>query len=290
MKQLILLCAAAILCGRASVARGEPNAARSPRLAPIPGRAVGLLVADVEAILAAEGRTGPDDALGFAWQQSSCRWVYVPCDGQAGETIVASVGTKIGGRRPFQRVCLLTAKLASQRTLPPGYALVEAEVNGGAGCPGVESFVATELRVLDGTTDYPLRVDAIVSAAKAELARRSVVSRVAIDEKFAELAAAHLGDRPLAGKRETTNLAIVTWRTKSRRLVVDLRRRVVDGAWRFAAGQRPDAAPENDLSVRYGTSVVVEVRTVGRYDPTGRRVALEAFPVHGYVSELPPPR
>src|SRR5262245_1806136 len=42
------------------------------------GKAVGLLVSDVRAFMAHDGRGGPADAMGFAAGDNSYRWIYVP--------------------------------------------------------------------------------------------------------------------------------------------------------------------------------------------------------------------
>src|SRR5262249_33596999 len=42
------------------------------------GKAVGVLVSDVRAVMAQEGRGGPPDAVGFSAGGNSYRWIYVP--------------------------------------------------------------------------------------------------------------------------------------------------------------------------------------------------------------------
>src|SRR5262245_2601628 len=45
---------------------------------PLPGKVVGVLVGDVRAKMAHEGRSGPADAMGLSVAGNSYRWMYVP--------------------------------------------------------------------------------------------------------------------------------------------------------------------------------------------------------------------
>ena len=42
----------------------------------------------------------------------------------------------------------------------------EVTVNDGLGSPPEDSFVATDIKVLDGTPDYPLKVAEVIAAMK----------------------------------------------------------------------------------------------------------------------------
>src|SRR5262249_44554847 len=48
------------------------------KYAVLEGKAVGLLVSDVRAFMAFDGRGGPADAMGFSTGGNSYRWIYVP--------------------------------------------------------------------------------------------------------------------------------------------------------------------------------------------------------------------
>src|SRR5262245_55467938 len=48
------------------------------KYAALEGKAVGLLVSDVRAFMAHDGRGGPADAMGFSAGDNSYRWIYVP--------------------------------------------------------------------------------------------------------------------------------------------------------------------------------------------------------------------
>src|SRR5262245_30942782 len=155
--------------------QGEPMADAAkpgPKFGPLPGRVVGLLVGDVRAVIAAEGRTAPDTAVAFARGNDSYRWLYLKTPGDPdADTLTLPVGPDGKTTKAFDAVRLADAALLKARGVPTPYALVEVEVNGGAGAPaGEEHFVATDLKILDGGREYPLRTAGVVRDLRGRFA------------------------------------------------------------------------------------------------------------------------
>src|SRR5262245_53237639 len=122
---------------------------------PLQGKAAGILVADPQPVLSTEGRTGPKDQLCFAVSGASYRWVYVPVEANA---LISSLSLPVGHdgqRKKFDKLNMATPTSIKQWGIDVSFALVEVEVNEGLGSPASDSFVATKMRRLDGTNDYP---------------------------------------------------------------------------------------------------------------------------------------
>jgi hypothetical protein len=259
----------------------------TPRFTSLPERVVGVLVSNVNDELQREGRVGPENALGFASGSSSYRWVYVPC-AEGGESSVVLTGTKGEGRRRFDAVCLLTKTVAAKYKALDDYALVEVEVNGGLGCPKVDTFVATDLRVVDGTDAYPLQASAALAEARKRFERHCVEHGPDVDREIEQLAARALGGRSISGKRESTDWTYLTWLPKSERLRVDLRRRITDGEFAYGTGAKSQQGQANG-GVRYGTLISVELRLVCFFLKSGKLESAKAMPTSGFTQNLPPP-
>ena len=134
---------------------------------PLAGTVVGVLASDVAPAVALDGRSGPPDAMGFGRDGMSYRWVYLPAAGTPLITnLTLPVGAKGDRKAVFPALDMANPKTAKAAGVTSAYALVEVEVNNGAGSPAGEGFVATKVKVLDGTKEYPLDVAATVERLK----------------------------------------------------------------------------------------------------------------------------
>src|SRR5258706_9851538 len=117
---------------------------------PLPGKVVGVLVSEPQAVLSTEGRSGPKDQLCFGRNGCSYRWVYVPVEKNP---LIGRLNIRIGETgtqvKAFDKLSMANAGTLKQWDVPGTYALVEVEVNDGLGSPPDDSFVATKMRRLD---------------------------------------------------------------------------------------------------------------------------------------------
>src|SRR5262249_61641281 len=86
------------------------------------------------------------------------------------------------------------------------YALVEVEVNDGLGAPADQAFVATKMKRLDGTKEFPLQLADVLADLRKRYPDDVKARQKAIDEALAEEQKVALKDRKPTGPRETTEL------------------------------------------------------------------------------------
>lgn len=284
----------ASLAGYRVVAAPGPD--DPPGFRRLPGRAVGILSKAVPAVLAAEGRSGPPDALVFSSGGGGERWVYVP-DREAPRIGTLSVPVPgAGGRAELERfdgLSLATPETVKRWGVTRPIALVEVEVNGGRGSPaGADRFVATSIKRLDGTPDYPLKPEEVVAALRArhEARLREPAEQAAIEREMEAARRKALGDARPTGPRESVETTRVTWLPDSARLRVEIRARITDGSYRSGQGTRPSTGAPPRPATRYGTAFGVEVGTIYEVDPTGREVSSRAVPPQTFFAHLAPPQ
>src|SRR5436190_11999794 len=92
---------------------------------PLPGKVIGLLVADAQPVVMTEGRSGPADSMGFARGLHSYRWVYVPTQDRP---IITNLSVRVGDGSKVQNYAALN--MANPKTVTPWgimqpYSLVE---------------------------------------------------------------------------------------------------------------------------------------------------------------------
>src|SRR5262249_47538290 len=95
----------------------------------LPGKAIGILVSDVEPVLNAEGRTGPKNQLCYAQNGCSYRWVYVPAQNKPTRPFLdLPIGDK-GERKRFDNLSLASPEMVQPFGIRAKFALIEVEVN-----------------------------------------------------------------------------------------------------------------------------------------------------------------
>jgi hypothetical protein len=265
---------------------------------PLPGKAVGVLVGGAQALLADEGRRGPADTFCFAAGADSYRWVYVPVEQKPriGGLRVA-VGEKGDKAQRFDSLSLADPQTVKRWGITEPYALVEVEVNGGLGSPAAGSFVATRLRPLDGTADYPFRVAEVIARLRQGYQLWLREQDSAIDEAMAEARRNALTDRKPTGPRERDELLFVTWLPQTQRLRVLVRTRVHESVYRPPVRTPPptEEGPRTPRKAndRVGTAFGVELGMAYEVSRTGRVEQSEPLPIEWFqkaISSPPVPR
>jgi hypothetical protein len=242
------------------------------------------------------GRKGPAEALYFSTGGSS-RWVYVPVQGKP---LIGGlrlpVGEKGDRRQRFDRLSMANPETVKQWRVTGPYALVEVEVNGGLGSPAGANFVATHMRMLDGTQEYPLQTAEVISRLRKGYSSWLQEQQRAIDAAMEAAQKKALSGRQPTGPRETAELLFVTWLPETQRLLVHFRTRVTDGAYRSAGPLEPaepvrfGTPPREESKVRYGTTFGVELGLAYEVSKTGRLERTQALPRQTYQKEIAPPR
>src|SRR5262245_53587287 len=207
------------------------------KYSPLPGKAVGILVSDVQAKMAYDGRGGPADAMGFSANGNSYSWVYVPVTENA---LISNLQVKVGEKGDAVRV-YPTLSMASPTTvkrwnITAKYALVEVEVNDGLGAPADQSFVGTKMTRLDGTTKFPADVTKAVEEARKRWPKWKAEQGRTLDTALAEAQKKAIKDRKATGPHEASDLFYVTWMTDTQRLRVCFRSTVTDGEYKYSEG------------------------------------------------------
>jgi hypothetical protein len=257
----------------------------------LPGSAVGVLVGEPQAVLRLGGRSGPADAYVFSSDGHSYRWIYVPNPEKPQVTnLRVPVGDK-GQTRTYPALSLANPGNVAQWEVKAPYALVRVQVNSGEGSPPGDSFVATEMKPLDGTKEYPLRVADVIAELRKRYAAHVKGQDKAVHDAMDAAQKKALKDRKPTGPRETQEVMYVTWLTKAERLRVHFRTRLTDGEFQYAGGGAAPAGkpPRVMPRIRYGTAFGVEYGMAYEVSKNGEVVHTEALPIETFRQVLPPP-
>ena len=204
--------------------------------APAKGTVIGILLTDGQPVLSTEGRSGPADQLVFSTAGQSYRWVYVPTQENAQITnLQVPVGDK------GETALYPSLNMANPRSVVPwgitqGYNLVEVTVNGGQGSPAGDSFVATNMKILDGTKDYPLKVARVIKDLQKRYAQYKDKQGDEIARQMAAAGKKALGEKKATGPREKSDLMYVTWHPNQDKLEVRFLTKISDGAFTVVQG------------------------------------------------------
>ena len=284
----------------------------------LPGSVVGVLVGDVAAMMGQEGRSGPADAMGFSANGNSYRWMYVPpTDKVMINNLAVAVGEKGDQKKLYPRLSMASPTTVKQWDIDVPYALVEVEVNDGLAAPAIEGFVATRMKRLDGTKDYPLKIVDVVADMRKRYRRYLQDEKKTIDAALDKEAKETLKDKKPTGPRETTELFYVTWLPQSQHLRVHFRTRISDGAYQYSEGGMrrgpfplpvppngkpggaqgaalpplplPPPPPPPRFRVRYGTTFGIELGMAYEVDKKGKVDKISTLPIEGFHQEIPPP-
>ncbi len=252
------------------------------QLKPLGGKVVGVLVGGATELMAAEGRKGPPDSLCLSVDGGSYHWLYVPVERKPliGGLRVP-VGTDGKTRVRFDKLSPASPRTTARFGITATYTLVEAEVNGGRGGPADEAFVATNLRPVEGTKDYPLRTAEVMARLDHAYQAWLHEQQDKVEKALTEAEAAVLTVRA-NGPRETRDLVYVTWMTDRAELHARFRREVRVGHFRDPAAAAPGQKPDLQFAAELGMAFEVSRQgTVERAHPlpvrAWRRDKVESF-------------
>ncbi len=208
------------------------------------GKAIGILVNDAHPVLSAEGRFGPSDQLVFSTAGCSYHWIYLPTAGNAEITNLQVPVGENGLKQIYPALNLARLKYVKAFNVEADYTLVEVEVNNGQGSPKNDSFVATQIRVLEGTKDYPLVVAKVVGEMKQKFAAYKKEQAKAVEAEMEKAAKQALtADEKVTGPREGHELMYVTWMPDTERLQVRFAVKVTDGSYKVIKMKGPGGGP-----------------------------------------------
>lgn len=273
----------------------------------LPGKVIGLLVADAQPVLSAEGRSGPPDSMCFARGLHSYRWVYVPTQDRP---LITNLAVRVGdGNRvqTFPALNMANPKSVTPWGITQPYALVEVEVNSGLGSPADMSFVGTGFKALDGTKEYPLKVTDVVTQMRKRYADWQKDNAQAMAKALAEAQTEALKDKKPTGPREQSDLLYLTWLPESERVRAQFVTKISDGAYtEVQGGPRLDPLPPGKikrraaraearvarpfpLKVKTGTTFGIEFGMAYEVDKQGKLVRIEQLPIQSFTQVLQPP-
>jgi hypothetical protein len=242
----------------------------------LPGKIVGVLVSGAQPVLTLEGRSGPADQICLGYGGGSYRWLYVPVEK---DPMIPWLNLPVGPtgteRKRFDNLSLAGAGNLKPLGVESKYALVEIEVNGGLGSPADDSCVATKLKVLDGSAEFPLKVEQVIAELTKRYQDYQTEQGREINVMMEKAAAAAIKDKKSSGNRERNDVMFVTWIPETQRVRVHFRTTISDGL--YEGGDRPvfDGRPRT-FKWEPGGPVPPMVQPGGRSTPrTGIQFGVE---------------
>jgi hypothetical protein len=215
---------------------------------PLPGKVVGVLVGDGQDLLDQEGRHVPADTLCLASGAGSYRFPYVPVPKK---WIIGGLNVPVGLKGDAVR-CFRNLSPASPRTVQRWgvtgpYELVEVEVNGSLGAPPGGTFVATHLKSVEGTREYPLHVGTVVTELRRRFQAYLRDQESTISQGLSHARASLPEGHKLLPGREEAEMLYVTWLPEAKELRVVIRARITQKALATAPPPpRPRVPAGND--------------------------------------------
>ncbi len=279
--------------------------------APIGPAAIGVLLTDGQPVLSSEGRSGPPDQLVFSANGNSYRWIYTPTVVKPQITNLQVPVGNAGQVVVYPSLNLANPPSVAMWGITQPYVLVEIEVNGGRGTPANDSFVATNMRVIEGSKDYPLKVADVVKLVKTQYGEYLKKQHGLIDQTMKNLAKTALNGKEPTGPREQKDLMYLTWLADSATLRVHFRTTISDGAYTMvgggaelrdppalplppnkqppAPGKAGGARPPRFQQFKTGTTFGIEFGRAYIVNKKGEVEATEDLPIEPFTRILPPP-
>jgi hypothetical protein len=279
------------------------------RFFPLPGKVTGILLRNPAEALAIEGRSSQDDQFWFSTDGSSYQSLFVPVTkNPIFSQLEASVGSQ-GERQMFHNLSFATRETLRPLGIDSDIALVELEVNGGKGSPAADSLIATQLRRLDGTRDFPAMLPRLRSKV-AQMYQDWISSdRRFIDAALEDAATKTLGPARATGPREQTDVFFVTWLSREGKCRVHIRTTITNGAYEYEGGIRIEFTPTTEkkpsaslpasqsTSLRYGRQFGVEFGSGYDISRNGSVEQVVHLPIETFQRDIrprgilmPPPR
>lgn len=274
------------------------------QFAALPGKMVGLFVAQPTSLLTLEGRAGPAEQVCFSVNGSSYQWMYLQQDGPS-PIGALKLPTRTQGETIFERLHPATRTTLRPFAIPEPVALVEVEVNAGAGSMPAPGFVLSNPKVLDGSADYPLKLADAWADAQRRYEAHLAAEAKAIDAAFDTEENVTFAGKKLVGPRQRQTWAYVTWHTEKQRFEVRFRTRFTDGHYQYARGLKIEFGPAPDPvgppqggnlppiraaqnPLRFGNEVQIELGAAYEYGRTGRLERTRLLPLATSRVQLAP--
>jgi hypothetical protein len=287
----------------------------TPVYKPIPGKAVGIVVMDPRAVVAAEQRFGPPGAAGVSYDGGSYRWFYVTAPpGTEGESLTFGAWPASERQESVDHLILATPETLKARGIRAPYCLVQVVVNGGAGSGPEDSFAATGLTVVEGSEHYPLKVAEVVGRIERSYHSQlpQLLKQKSVQEKLKEARKAAGEVEPSPGSKAsqltTDTRTYVTWLPRTERLRIELFTRLREGKYAYGRGVEPvnpdnpradphaPGEPPPSQGIRYGveygvdTVMIYEIPKSGGIPMTrAGEIVGRALPAKIFVERRGPP-
>lgn len=273
---------------------------------PLPGRITGILVSGGQDLLADEGRKGPPNAYSFSTRGESYRWMLVPVQKMP---LIGGIRLPVGrdGKtfERFDKLNFATPESLKDADVSGPIALVEVQVNNGLGSPNGEKFVATKVRRIDGTPEFPLPLVETVAQLRRTFDEWQKTQAPEIENALFEAEKKSLNGQKPTGPKQQTDVLYVSWLPDEERIQVRFRSRWTNGAYEYA--EKPKAnlpawalkipnsfnrgansQPEKSY-VRYGTTFGVDVGVAYEVSKRGELVSTKILPVTSFERFQKPP-
>jgi hypothetical protein len=271
---------------------------------PIPGKIVAVLLTDGQPILTTEGRSGPPDQLCIGYNAGSYRWVYVPVAENA--TIQnLRIALPEGKTQVFPKLAMASPANVKQWGVTASYSLVEVEVNNGMGSPAEDAFVATNMKVLDGSKDFPIKVADTIAQLKGEYEKHLTEKAKDLDAAMEDAAKLALKNKKPTGPRVKNTLMFVTWMAETEQLHVRFLTKITDGAYQYANGIKiefappplPPAPPKGGIAppprlpngLKYGTEFGIEYGVSYEVSKSGKVERTKTMDIKTFTNDLKQP-
>jgi hypothetical protein len=274
---------------------------------PLSGKVIGVLVYDAQPVLSLEGRSGPANQFCLAYNGGSYRWVYVPVkENPLIGSLNIAVGDK-GERKRFDNLSMANPQTLSQWDIKGKYALVEIDVNGGLGSPAADALVATHMRQLDGTKEFPFKLEELIEDLQKKYDQQLKDQVRQIDAAMEKAASEAINDGKATGPRERVQVMYVTWISETERLRIHFRTTIMDGNYKYAGGVNVDfgartiasrppvratamANPPLPNGLRQGKQFGIEFGTAFEISKTGKIEKTLSLPIESFQRDLQGPQ
>lgn len=204
---------------------------------PLAGKEIGVLVGEAQPVIGKEGRSGPPDQLCFSQNGNSYRWVYVPAVNQPTITnLEVPIASKPGAKRFYVALEMASPTTVAPQGIKSQFTLVEVSVNDGDGSPDTDSFVASKIRILEGSKAYPISVNEEISQLKKVYGKYLDDQDQAIGKAMQMVQKKSIGTGKPNSPRQTDTCMYVTWNTKEETLEVRFRTEITTGLYSYVEG------------------------------------------------------
>jgi hypothetical protein len=192
----------------------------------------------------------------------------------------------------FPRVVPATSQALIASGIREKMALVEVEVNGGAGSAALplgEAFVATSIRRVDRSSEYPIDPERVARSVVEHCQREESRLFEALNARLAASRHSLSAGSPTTQQRQLSTT--FTWLERVGRLRGECVFSLVEQEERFGRGTVPGPAErqQSDQGIRYGRQISIVSKLVFEADKVGRLGKPEETAPVSTIIDRPPP-